>query len=51
MKLDKTFKTLVVLGSDCFRPYYNTIVYLSDDTNRFHFFALLSTVIAEEDYD
>ena len=36
MKLDKTFKTLVVLGSDCFRPYYNTILDPAHDTSRFH---------------
>ena len=36
MKLDKTFKTLVVLGLDCFRPYYNTIVNPAHDTSRFH---------------
>ena len=36
MKLDKTLKTPVVLGSDCFRPYYNTIVDPAHDTSRFH---------------
>lgn len=36
MKLDKTFKTLVVLGSDCFRPYYNTIVDAAYDASCFH---------------
>ena len=43
MKLDKTFKTLVVLGSDCFRPYYNTIVHSSDNAGFFHaaFFLLI----------
>lgn len=39
MKLDKTFKTLVVLGSDCFRPYYNTILYAPDYAGRFHGFS------------
>ena len=36
MKLDKTFKTLVVLGSDYFRPYYNTIVDAAYDASCFH---------------